>query len=161
MKRGEPIYIDFGVGINGYVSDETRTFSIGEPPGFFMEGFEVLLEIKRDMESSVGPGASGRDIYRRAVELAGTRGFGDYFMGHGEGRVPFVGHGIGLEIDELPLLGMGVNTHLEEGMVFAFEPKLIFPEKGVVGIEDLYLVSSHGVEKLTTTGDQLSILPVK
>jgi Xaa-Pro dipeptidase len=54
---------------------------------------------------------------------------------------------------------MGVNTHLEEGMVFAFEPKLIFPERGVVGIEDLYLVSSHGVEKLTSTGDQLVILP--
>ena len=91
--------------------------------------------------------------------MARERGFGDYFMGHGEGRVPFVGHGIGLEMDELPLLGMGVNTHLEEGMVFAFEPKLIFPEKGVVGIEDLYLVCSHGVEKLTSTKDQFFILP--
>ncbi|MFQ6078417.1 MAG: aminopeptidase P family N-terminal domain-containing protein [Thermodesulfobacteriota bacterium] len=66
---------------------------------------------------------------------------------------------IGLEIDELPLLGMGVNTYLEEGMVFPFEPKLIFPEKGVVGIENPYVVSSHGVEKLTSTGDQLVILP--
>jgi len=159
VKRGEPIYIDFGVGINGYVSDVTRTFSIGKPSGLFLRGFEVLLEIKRDMERNVGPGASGRGIYRRAVELAGTRGFGDYFMGHGDGRVPFVGHGIGLEIDELPLLGMGVNTYLEEGMVFAFEPKLIFPEKGVVGIEDLYLVSSHGVDKLTSPEDQLVILP--
>jgi Xaa-Pro aminopeptidase len=87
VKRGEPIYIDFGVGINGYVSDETRTFSIGEPPGLFRRGFEALLEIKRDMERSVGPGVSGRGIYRRAVELARARGFGDYFMGHGEGRV--------------------------------------------------------------------------
>lgn len=69
-----------------------------------------------------------------------------------------MGHGIGLEIDELPLLGMGV-THLEEGMVFAFEPKLVFPEKGVVGIEDLYLVSCHGVERLTLTDDHLIILP--
>ena len=159
VKRGEPIYIDFGVGINGYVSDETRTFCIGEPPGLFLRGFEALLEIKRDMERSAGPGISGRGIYRRAVEMARERGFGDYFMGHGEGRVPFVGHGIGLEMDELPLLGMGVNTHLEEGMVFAFEPKLIFPEKGVVGIEDLYLVCSHGVEKLTSTKDQFFILP--
>ncbi len=137
----------------------TRTFSIGEPLGLFARGFEALLEIKRDMERSAGPGVSGRGIYRRAVELARTRGFGDYFMGHGEGRVPFVGHGIGLKMDELPLLGMGVNTHLEEDMVFAFEPKLIFPNKGLVGIEDLYLVSSHGVEKLTSSEDQLMILP--
>jgi len=159
VKRGEPIYIDLGVGINGYVSDETRTFSIGKPPGLFLRGFEALLEIKRDMERGAGPGASGRAIYRRALELAEARGFEDYFMGHGEGRVPFVGHGIGLEMDELPLLGMGVNTRLEEGMVFAFEPKLVFPEKGVVGVEDLYLVSSHGVERLTMSEDQLAILP--
>jgi len=159
VRRGEPIYIDFGVGINGYVSDETRTFSIGKPHRLFLRGFEALLEIKRDMEHSAGPGVSGRAIYRRAVELARASGFEDYFMGHGEGRVPFVGHGIGLEIDELPLLGMGISTRLEEGMVFAFEPKLVFPGKGVVGVEDVYLVSSHGVERLTLTGDQLVILP--
>jgi len=159
VRRGEPIYIDYGVGINGYVSDETRTFCIGDPPELFVKGFGALLEIKRDMERSVGPGVSGRGIYRRAVELARARGFGDYFMGHGDGKVPFVGHGIGLEIDELPLLGMGVNTRLEEGMVFAFEPKLVFPEKGVVGVEDLYVVCSNGVERLTLTKDELVILP--
>jgi Xaa-Pro dipeptidase len=159
VKRGEPIYIDLGVGINGYVSDETRTFSIGKPPRLFLRGYEALLEIKGDMERSAVPGASGRTIYRRALELAKARGLEDYFMGHGEGRVPFVGHGIGLEMDELPLLGMGVNTRLEEGMVFAFEPKLVFPEKGVIGVEDLYLVSPHGVERLTLSEDQLAILP--
>jgi Xaa-Pro aminopeptidase len=159
VKRGEPIYIDFGVGINGYVSDETRTFCIGEPADLFLKGFEALLEIKRDMERNAGPGTSGRGIYRRAVELARARGFEDYFMGYGEGKVPFVGHGIGLEIDELPLLGMGVNTRLEEGMVYAFEPKLVFPDKGVMGVEDLYLVRSNGVERLTLSGDELIILP--
>ena len=159
VRKGEPIYIDYGVGINGYVSDETRTFCIGDPPEVFVKGFGVLLEIKRDMERNVGPGVSGRGMYRRAVELARARGFGDYFMGHGDGKVPFVGHGIGLEIDELPLLGMSVNTRLEEGMVFAFEPKLVFPERGVVGVEDLYVVCSNGVERLTLTKDELVILP--
>jgi Xaa-Pro aminopeptidase len=66
---------------------------------------------------------------------------------------------VGLEMDELPLLGMGVSTSLEEGMVFAFEPKLVFPEKGLVGIEDLYVVTSCGVKRLTSTEDQLFILP--
>lgn len=159
VRRSEPIYIDYGVGINGYVSDETRTFCIGDPPEFLVKGFEALVEIKRDMERNVGPGVSGRGMYRRAVELARARGLGDYFMGHGDGKVPFVGHGIGLEIDELPLLGMGVNTRLEEGMVFAFEPKLVFPEKGVVGVEDLYVVCPDGVERLTSTKDELVILP--
>ena len=159
VRRGESIYIDYGVGINGYASDQTRTFCIGNPPKVFLKGFEALWEIKRDMERNAGPGVSGRGIYRRAVELARARGLEDYFMGHGEGKVPFVGHGVGLEMDELPLLGVGVNTRLEEGMVFAFEPKLVFPERGVVGVEDLYLVCSHGVERLTVTEDQLIILP--
>jgi len=72
-------------------------------------------------------------------------------MGFGEGQVKFVGHGLGLEIDEFPLIAPGFVQELAEGMVIALEPKFVFPGKGVVGLEDDYLVTPSGVERLTLT----------
>jgi Xaa-Pro dipeptidase len=76
-------------------------------------------------------------------------------MGAGDERVTFVGHGIGLEIDELPLLARGWDEPLEEGMVFALEPKFVFPGEGAVGIENSYLVVGDGVERLTNAPEEL------
>ncbi len=72
-------------------------------------------------------------------------------MGYGEGKVRFVGHGLGLEIDEYPILAPRFNQKLSPGMVIALEPKFVFPGKGVVGIEDDYLITATGVERLTLT----------
>ena len=80
----------------------------------------------------------------------------DFFMGHGEGQVRFIGHGIGLEIDEFPVIAPNFEGELAQGMVIAFEPKFVFPGKGVVGMEDDYVVTSSGVERLTLT-DQVLI----
>jgi len=76
-------------------------------------------------------------------------------MGFGEGQVKFVGHGLGLEIDEFPLIAPGFVQELAEGMVIALEPKFVFPGKGVVGLEDDYLVTPSGVERLTLTDQVL------
>jgi Xaa-Pro aminopeptidase len=86
-----------------------------------------------------------------AKDVALRAGLGEYFMGHGEGQVRFVGHGIGLEIDEFPVIAPTFEGELAEGMVFALEPKFVFPGKGVVGMEDDYRVTSSGVERLTLT----------
>jgi Xaa-Pro aminopeptidase len=86
-----------------------------------------------------------------AKDFALRAGLEDYFMGHGEGQVRFIGHGIGLEIDEFPVLAPNYEGELAQGMVIAFEPKFVFPGKGVVGMEDDYLVTSSGVERLTLT----------
>jgi Xaa-Pro dipeptidase len=82
----------------------------------------------------------------------------DYFMGHGEGQVKFIGHGIGLEIDELPIIAPFFDQKLEPGMVIAFEPKFVFPGRGVVGMEDDYVVSSSGVERITLTEQKMICL---
>jgi len=74
-----------------------------------------------------------------------------FFMGHGEGKVKFIGHGLGLEIDELPIITPDFSETLKEGMVIALEPKFIFPGLGVVGLEDDYLVTPSGLERLTLT----------
>ena len=78
-------------------------------------------------------------------------GLDHYFMGHGPTRVKFIGHGLGLEINELPVFTARHHTILREGMVFAFEPKFVFPGKGVIGIEVDFIVRKNGVERVTET----------
>jgi Xaa-Pro dipeptidase len=82
----------------------------------------------------------------------------DNFIGTKKNQAPFVGHGIGLEIDELPLIAKGFSHPLETGMVFAFEPKFIFPGMGAIALEDDYLVIEDGVEKLTHADDRIIII---
>ena len=96
-------------------------------------------------------GASCSDLYRLALKKAEKTGFGQYFNGYGEGRVRFVGHGLGLEIDEYPILAPRFSQRLEPGMVIALEPMFVFPGKGIVGLEDDYVVTATGVERLTLT----------
>jgi Xaa-Pro aminopeptidase len=69
-------------------------------------------------------------------------------MGAAKRRISFVGHGIGLELDEYPFLARGQNLILQPGMIIALEPKVVFPEKGVVGIENTHLVTENGLEQL-------------
>jgi len=149
IRRNEPILVDLGVGINGYVADLTRTFVIGKLPERFYEGYQVLQEVEALVESEARPGVLCSHLYGEAMRLAEARGFGEYFMGFGEGKVTFLGHGLGLEIDELPVLSKRYHSPLEDGMVFALEPKMVFPGEGAIGLEDDYLVTSCGLRKLS------------
>ncbi len=153
IKRNEPILVDLGAGINGYVADITRTFVIGQLSERFHKGYEVLREVEALVESQAQPGVSCSHLYQEAVRLTKSRGFDPYFMGFGEGKVSFLGHGLGLEIDELPVLAKRYHPSLEEGMVFALEPKMVFPGEGAIGLEDDYLVTSRGIEKLSHFDD--------
>ena len=76
-------------------------------------------------------------------------------MGAGAERVSFVGHGLGLEIDELPVLAPGSDDPLEQGMVFALEPKFVYAGEGAVGVENSYAVTQDGVERLTHAPEDL------
>ncbi|MBI2829968.1 MAG: aminopeptidase P family protein [Chloroflexi bacterium] len=155
IAEGEPLVIDFGVGINGYVTDITRTFVIGKLPEELLKAYSCAKEVKDFMENWVRPGKRCASLYAEAVRLAHHRGYQDYFMGYKGRQMPFVGHGIGLEIDELPVIGPRSNLEFQAGMVFAFEPKLVFPGVGAIGVEDDYLVTETGVERLTTYDDQI------
>jgi Xaa-Pro dipeptidase len=149
IKRNEPIVIDYGGGYNGYVTDETRTFVIGKLKAHLERAHQVARSIIEDMESSAKPGDLATDLYERAKAIAAEEGLDPYFMGHGEGQVAFVGHGIGLEVNEWPIIGRGFRRPLEPGMVFAFEPKFVFPDEGAVGIETDYIVREDGLERVT------------
>jgi len=101
-------------------------------------------DIHRLLVKEIKPGVCCADIYNLAVEEASSKGYGDFFMGHGEGHVKFVGHGIGLEIDEYPIITPRSKDKMQVGMVVAIEPKFVFPGKGVVGLEDDYLITPIG-----------------
>jgi len=159
IRKNEPICIDFGVGINGYLSDQTRTFVIGELADSLEGAYECSKTIHQILSDEARPGVSCKSLYDRAENLAKEAGLKDFFMGNGEGKVKFIGHGFGLEIDEYPIITPSFQDLLQEGMVFALEPKFIFPGQGVVGLEDDYLVTASGLERLTLTGQEIMRIP--
>ena len=155
IRKNEPIGIDYGAGVKGYVADQFRTFVIGELPQDLLEAHDLSLQIHHRFVKHARPGVPCSDLYHLALEEASTAGYGEVFMGFGEGQVKFVSHGLGLEIDEFPIIAPGFVEKLAEGMVIALEPKFVFPGKGVVGLEDDYLVTASGVERLTLTKEVL------
>jgi Xaa-Pro aminopeptidase len=158
IGRNVPIQIDFSIAYNGYITDAARTYVIGNLPQKLLEAYEVALEIRHEMEKIAKPGLPCSDLYHLSSQIVKKRGFVDNFIGTKKKQAPFVGHGIGLEIDELPLIAKGFAHPLEIGMVFAFEPKFIFPEFGAVALEDDYLVTEDGLEKLTHADDRIIVI---
>jgi len=153
-----PIIIDLCFGIQGYLSDQTRTASIGHLPPRLEKGYEALLEIKAKIVEMLRPGTISSTIYEKALELAKESRLSQNFMGYGVTKANFVGHGIGLEIDEWPVIGKGFSTPLAPGMVIALEPKLTFPGVGVIGLEDNYLITEDSPEKLNPLGDKIIVV---
>jgi Xaa-Pro dipeptidase len=151
IRRDEPIGIDFGVAVNGYIADQFRTYVIGDLPDDLQKAHNCSRDILHLLAREAKPGMLCSDLYHLALETAKKAGYGPFFMGHQEGQVKFVGHGFGLEIDEFPLIAPHFKEALQPGMVMALEPKFVFPGKGVVGLEDDFLVTSSGLERLTLT----------
>lgn len=149
IERNEPILVDYVFVFNGYLSDHTRIFSLGSLPPDLAAAHEAMLALQCEIKKIARPGVPSGQLYQAALECAQHQGYGDFFMGAGDRRIPFVGHGIGLELDEFPFLASGQDLPLEAGMVIALEPKLIFPGRGVVGIENTHLVTPGGLEQLT------------
>jgi Xaa-Pro aminopeptidase len=158
IEKDVPIQIDFSIAYNGYITDAARTYVIRKLPPKLMESYEVILEIRDEMEKKAKPGVPCSHLYHLSSQIAKKRGLEDYFIGTKKNQAPFVGHGIGLEIDELPLIARVFSHPLETGMVFAFEPKFIFPDIGVVALEDDYVVTGNGVEKLTYAEDNIIVI---
>lgn len=158
IERGVPVVIDYGGGYNGYITDETRPFVVGELKERFRKPYEVAKEIVEDATAFGREGIDGTELFNRAEAKAKKAGLHEYFMGFGPGKVSFVGHGLGLEINELPVITPRHHIILQEGMVFAFEPKFIFPGEGAIGIEVDYIVRKDKLERVTRTPIDLVIL---
>ncbi len=159
IVAGEPVLVDYVFTYDGYLSDHARIFSIGKVSQDLLTAHEAMLEIMDEVTHFAQPGMETGILYETMVELAIKKGYADSFMGVGERRIRFTGHGVGLELDEFPFIAKGQKLCLEEGMVIAFEPKTIFPGKGVVGIENTHLVTQNGLEPLTQYPDEICVVP--
>jgi Xaa-Pro aminopeptidase len=149
VQRNEPVVVDYGAGFNGYITDETRVCVVGELDGRFTQAYEVALAVLDTFRAHARVGNNVRDLYDRCLDVVRRNGLADHFMGYGERQVRFIGHGIGLEINEFPVIARGRDEILEEGMVFAFEPKFVFPGEGAIGVEVDYIVTADGVVRNT------------
>jgi len=159
IRRGMPVCLDYPTQVAGYAHDQTRTLAIGELDAELTRAYGVCREILAALEKEARPGATGGALWERALAIARQAGLEDHFMGCGETRARFVGHGIGLEVNELPIIAPRQEQPLEAGNVIALEPKFFFPGKGAVGLENTYLVTEAGLEKLSQSDEALAIKP--
>lgn len=158
IQRGEPVLVDYVFVLNGYMSDHARIFALGNLPDDLIRAHEAMLKVHNVIKKEAKPKVKAGKLYDMALELTKELGYEEYFMGVGDRRIRFVGHGLGLELDEYPFLAKGQDLELEKGMTVALEPKLIFPEKGVVGIENTHVVTDEGLKQLTHFDERIVIL---
>lgn len=157
IERNQPILVDFVSVLGGYMVDQTRIFCLGEPPLHLAEAYNTAVSIKNTLGKMGKAGITAGSLYKKAEQMADQAGLANHFMGYVE-KVSFIGHGVGLELDELPVIANGIETPLEEGMVFALEPKFIFPGEGTVGIEDTFVVETKRLKQLTGFDENIQVL---
>lgn len=159
IQENEPIIVDFAGAFDGYLVDQTRIFCIGGLPDVLKKAYVDMYQIQNRLKEIARPGVSWGVIYDDCLALACEMGYRDHFMGSKGAQVSFIGHGIGVEIDEYPFIARGFNEQvLEEDMTFAFEPKAVFPGLGAVGIENTFRVSQNGLKHITFSNEELVIL---
>jgi len=159
LGRGDPVFIDTGFAYQGYFTDMTRVFTLGPPPQEAIEAHKICLEIQEAVRSRLKPGTTPSEIFEEiyATEVV-PRGFETHFMGYGSNQVSFLGHGIGLVIDEFPAIARKIEVPLQKNMLIAVEPKKGLEGIGLVGIENTFLVTEKGGERITHGDDEISII---
>ena len=154
LTEGMSLMVDMGGNFTGYMTDMTRTYAIGSVQQLALKAHETSIAIHQAIPAKARPGVAAKDLYELAAEMANHAGLSDYFMGHRQ-KAGFIGHGVGIEINEAPVLAPRSRDILAEGMVFALEPKFVIPGTGALGIENTYVVTADGVEKLTIFEEEL------
>ena len=158
LKQGDLVFIDNACGVDGYQTDKTMTYMFGKPiPDEATEAHYQCVDIQDEMASYLKPGTAPSLIYE-TITGSLTPEFMDNFMGFGNRRANFLGHGTGLQVDELPVIARGFDEPLQEGMVIALEPKKGIPGVGMVGTENTYVVTPGGGRSIT--GHHKGLIPV-
>ena len=154
LQEGQSVMVDLGGNFNGYMHDMSRVFSVGILPEEAYAAHRTCLHVQEAIAGMARPGTVCEDLYQAAIEIVSKAGFADKFMGTRQ-QAKFVGHGIGLEINEQPVIAPRVKQELEPGMVFALEPKIVLPGIGPVGIENSWVVTNDGIEKLAACNEEI------
>lgn len=158
IESNVPILMDFAGIFNGYITDMTRMFVVGSLGPELLHAFDTAVEIQSYLAENLKPGNICEELFAGAVERADRGGVGQHFMGVPGENAKFVGHGVGLELDEYPALAQGFKVPLQTGQVIAVEPKFAFPGVGVIGIENEFAVGDNGGVRLTRLSDDIVYL---
>ena len=158
LAKGDLVFIDIGFGVEGYHTDKTLTYIFGkEPDKNILHEHNSCVDIQNRLAEQLKPGAIPSVLYESMINSL-SPAFLKNFMGFGNRQVKFLGHGIGLVIDEIPIIAKGFDSPLEENMVLALEPKKGIENVGMVGIENTFIVTLQGGQCIT--GYSKGLLPV-
>lgn len=148
ILEGQTVMIDMNGAFNGYQSDMTRVWSLGLPSPLAIKAHNCSIKILRELERLAVPGVPVSALYSKAIEIVENEGLQDYFMGH-KSQVSFIGHGVGIELNEMPVVNARSKDNLQRNMTIALEPKFVIPHVGAVGVENTYQVTEAGLKNLT------------
>jgi len=151
LQVGDLLIIDWGARADGYISDLTRTFAIGNIPDEFQQIAQTVKQANLASQKKVRPGLSSHEIDYAARNVISQAGYGQYFIHR-------TGHGIGLETHEEPYIQQGNPLLIKPGMTFTIEPGIYLPGKGGIRIEDNVFVTENGVEILTSLPREIQII---
>jgi len=161
IRPGAVVMIDMNGCFNGYMTDMTRMYvnapSAADVDPRVYKAWACSREICRRIAEAARPGVPAKELYALAAGIAAADGLADYFMGHRQ-QAGFVGHGVGIQVNELPVLAPRSKAILAEGNVIALEPKFVLPGFGAIGIENTYAVTPAGLECLTNSPEEITPL---
>lgn len=149
ILEGTTVMIDMNGAFNGYQTDMTRVWALGEIPSLAKKAHECSIEILRFLEKITVPGLPVKDMYQESLKIVNKYGLADFFMGH-KSQVGFIGHGVGIELNEIPAITPKSKEMIRENMTLAIEPKFVIPHVGAVGVENTYVVRKQGLENITS-----------
>lgn len=157
LKPGNTLMVDMAGNFRPYMDDMSRTFAIEYAPDSAYKLHQISIEIHRAICNIAKSGTACSDIYLIAEEIVKDNNLEPYFMGTRQ-QAKFIGHGLGLEINEPPVLTPRSKEILETGISFALEPKFVLPGIGAVGIENTYIVHENGIENITICEEGIVVL---
>ncbi len=156
IAPGTTVMVDMNGNFDGYMTDMTRVYAPGSEPlaPLALKAHACSIEIHRELCAMMRPGTPCKALWQRAEEIVRDHDLHAYFMGHRQ-HAGFIGHGVGIEINELPVIAPRSRDIIAEGNVIALEPKFVIPHTGAVGIENTYVVHADSVEYLTTAPEEI------
>lgn len=157
LLPGTTLMVDMAGNYRPWMDDMTRTFAIEYAPDIAYKAHQVSIDIHNAITKNFRAGSICSDLYILADEIVKQNGLAPYFMGTTQ-QAKFIGHGVGLEINEPPVLSARSKEILEPGMAFALEPKFVLPGIGAVGIENTYIVNENGFENITLCEETMAVL---
>jgi Xaa-Pro aminopeptidase len=158
VQPHQTVLIDFVGAAGGYIADRTRVFCVGRPPREALEAHDFCREMLAAVTERLKPGAAPSAIHADVMAMAARSPWADRFMGWGENQVAFLGHGVGLDLDELPVIAPRFDAPLVAGNVIALEPKVFLGGVGAVGVENTYVITQSGNRCVTPGPEEIRVI---